>query len=173
MPWQCLCEVICLPIFWHFMTPILAVWDTPHDFCLQLISSYDPHLQEWDQVTELNQLEQFLRQPDAVMEPNIMEKLRQYVAKGGSPRDVVEMLTDSYLGTHSTSRCWATICTIKVSELYIMLECMIWNKILSRYSRNFDSHNFLRPFLALDMWTHTPKSACSNSKMNMNFALAL
>ena len=55
-------------------------------------------IQEWDQVTELNQLELFLRQPDAVMEPNIMEKLRQYVAKGGSPRDVVEMLTDSYVG---------------------------------------------------------------------------
>lgn len=49
-------------------------------------------------MTELTQLEQFLRQPDAVMEPNIMEKLRQYVAKGGSPRDVVEMLTDSYIG---------------------------------------------------------------------------
>lgn len=32
------------------------------------------------------------------MEPNILEKLRQYVAKGGNPREVVEMLTDNYVG---------------------------------------------------------------------------
>lgn len=49
-------------------------------------------------MAELNQLEQVMRQPDAVMEPGILVKLRQYVAKGGSPRDVVEMLTDSYVG---------------------------------------------------------------------------
>lgn len=49
-------------------------------------------------MAELTQLEQVMRQPDAVMEPAILEKLRQYVAKGGSPRDVVEMLTDSYVG---------------------------------------------------------------------------
>ena len=91
-----------LMVSWHFMMHTFTAWDTPHDWCLGLVSSYDAHLQEWDQVTELNQLEQFLRQPDAVMEPNIMEKLRQYVAKGGSPRDVVEMLTDSYLGTDPT-----------------------------------------------------------------------
>ncbi len=54
--------------------------------------------QDWQEVAELNQLEQFLRQPDAVMEPSILEKLRQYVAKGGNPRDVVEMLTDNYVG---------------------------------------------------------------------------
>ena len=49
-------------------------------------------------MAELNQLEQFLRQPDAVMEPSILEKLKQYVTKGGNPRDVVEMLTDNYVG---------------------------------------------------------------------------
>lgn len=49
-------------------------------------------------MAELNQLEQFLRQPDAVMEPNIMDKLRQYVSDGGNPRDVVEMLSDNYIG---------------------------------------------------------------------------
>ena len=55
-------------------------------------------MKEWEEVAELNQLEQFLRQPDAVMEPSILEKLRQYVARGGNPRDVVEMLTDNYVG---------------------------------------------------------------------------
>ena len=54
--------------------------------------------EEWGEVAELNQLEQVMRQPDAVMEPGILVKLQQYVAKGGSPRDVVEMLTDSYVG---------------------------------------------------------------------------
>ena len=49
-------------------------------------------------MAELNQLEQFLRQSDAVMEPSILEKLKQYVTKGGNPRDVVEMLTDNYVG---------------------------------------------------------------------------
>jgi hypothetical protein len=57
--------------------------------------------QEWGEVAELNQLEQLLRQPDAVMEPGILEKLRQYVAKGGSPKDVVEMLADNYVGESS------------------------------------------------------------------------
>lgn len=49
-------------------------------------------------MAELNQLEQFLRQPDAVMEPAILEKLRSYVGGGGNPRDVVEMLSDNYVG---------------------------------------------------------------------------
>ena len=39
-------------------------------------------IQEWDQVTELNQLELFLRQPDAVMEPNIMEKATSVCCQG-------------------------------------------------------------------------------------------
>ena len=49
-------------------------------------------------MAELNQLEQYMRQPDAVMEPTILDKLRQYVSGGGNPRDVVEMLSDNYVG---------------------------------------------------------------------------
>ena len=64
--------------------------------------------QEWEEVAELNQLEQFLRQPDAVMEPSIVEKLRQYVAKKGNPKDAVEMLTDNYIGSFAGNR---TVCS--------------------------------------------------------------
>jgi len=53
---------------------------------------------EWGAMEELTQLEEVMRQKDAVMEPGILVKLRQYVAKGGSPRNVVEMLTDNYVG---------------------------------------------------------------------------
>ncbi|BDA42837.1 Negative elongation factor D [Coccomyxa sp. Obi] len=51
-----------------------------------------------DQVEELNQLEEFLRQPDAVMEPNILSVLRRYISDKGRPADAVEMLCDSYAG---------------------------------------------------------------------------
>lgn len=50
---------------------------------------------------ELNQLEDFLRQPDAVMEPNILSVLRRYISDKGRPADAVEMLCDSYAGSLS------------------------------------------------------------------------
>lgn len=50
------------------------------------------------QVDQLNQLEDFLRQPDAVMEPNILSVLRRYISDNGKPAEVVEMLSDSYAG---------------------------------------------------------------------------
>ena len=52
-------------------------------------------------MAELNQLEQFLRQPDAIMEPNILDVLRRYVSDGGNPATVVEMLSDNYVGEQS------------------------------------------------------------------------
>lgn len=51
-----------------------------------------------DPSSKLNELEAFLRQPDAVMEPNIMEHLREYVMANGHPQQAVEYLTDSYVG---------------------------------------------------------------------------
>lgn len=56
-----------------------------------------------DPSSKLNELEAFLRQPDAVMEPNIMEHLREYVMANGHPQQAVEYLTDSYVG-ESTQR---------------------------------------------------------------------
>jgi len=70
-------------------------------------------------VAELNQLEQLLRQPDAVMEPGILEKLRQYVAKGGSPRDVVEMLADNYVGEPFFGLC--VVATFKAHSRYMSI----------------------------------------------------
>lgn len=57
-------------------------------------------------MAELNQLELLLRQPDAVMEPAVLDRLRAYVGGGGNPRDAVEMLSDNYVGEplQSTAR---------------------------------------------------------------------
>ncbi|KAK9822993.1 hypothetical protein WJX81_003185 [Elliptochloris bilobata] len=46
----------------------------------------------------LNALEFFLRQPDAIMEANILDVLRRYVADGGQPPTVVEYLSENYVG---------------------------------------------------------------------------
>jgi hypothetical protein len=74
-----------------------------------------------ERVEELNELEQFLRQEDAVMEPNILSVLRRYISDGGNPATVVEMLSDNYAGTssftisHSAGRCpvSSNLCTSK------------------------------------------------------------
>ena len=50
------------------------------------------------QQRRLNELEAQLRQPDAVMEPGIMDRLRDYVMANGHPQAAVEHLTDSYVG---------------------------------------------------------------------------
>lgn len=68
-----------------------------------------------DQVEELNQLEIFLRQPDAVMEPNILSVLRRYISDKGRPADAVEMLCDSYAGLLSMYR-FLEANTITVSQ---------------------------------------------------------
>lgn len=64
---------------------------------------------EGTQVAELNQLEQFLRQPDAIMEPNILDVLRRYVSDGGNPATVVEMLSDNYVGA-AHGKAWLSLC---------------------------------------------------------------
>lgn len=51
-----------------------------------------------EKIQELNELEQFLRQEDAVMEPNILSVLRRYISDEGNPATVVEMLSDNYAG---------------------------------------------------------------------------
>ncbi len=56
------------------------------------------------QVAELNQLEQVLAAPDAIMEPNILEILKRYMKDGGNPATAVEMLCDGYAGTTNARR---------------------------------------------------------------------
>ncbi|GAB4822406.1 hypothetical protein N2152v2_009452 [Parachlorella kessleri] len=59
---------------------------------------YNGEAAQPDPSSKLNELEAFLRQPDAVMEPNIMDRLREYVMAHGHPQQAVEYLTDSYVG---------------------------------------------------------------------------
>jgi hypothetical protein len=51
-----------------------------------------------DRASRLNRLEAFLRQPDAVMEPGVTERLREYVLAEGHPQQAVEFLTEGYVG---------------------------------------------------------------------------
>ncbi|KAL6780396.1 hypothetical protein ACKKBF_B13315 [Auxenochlorella protothecoides x Auxenochlorella symbiontica] len=51
-----------------------------------------------DHSSTLNELEAFLRQPDAIMEPSIVDRLREYVMANGHPQQAVEYLSDSYQG---------------------------------------------------------------------------
>ena len=47
---------------------------------------------------ELAALEGRLGAPDAILEPGVMELIRQYVGRGGQPQRVVEQLSDHYQG---------------------------------------------------------------------------
>lgn len=51
-----------------------------------------------DVSSRLNELEAVLRQPDSVMEPTILDSLREYVLSQGQPQQAVEFLTESYVG---------------------------------------------------------------------------
>lgn len=55
--------------------------------------------------SDLNALELYLRQPDAILEPGILDVLRRYVADGGKPSSVVELLTEYYTGAYAAGRC--------------------------------------------------------------------
>ena len=46
----------------------------------------------------LNELEGQLRKPDAVLEPDILWKLGEYVKNNGSPEQAIEYMTDGYVG---------------------------------------------------------------------------
>lgn len=46
----------------------------------------------------LNRVEADLRRKDAIMEPGVMDKLRQYVKAGGQPSTAIEMLSENYKG---------------------------------------------------------------------------
>ena len=54
---------------------------------------------EGKKAEELNALEAFLREDDAVMELNILNVLRRYISDRGNPATVVELLSDNYQGT--------------------------------------------------------------------------
>lgn len=43
-------------------------------------------------------LEAELRAPDAIMEPGVLDAVAAYLEAGGQPADVVESLSDGYVG---------------------------------------------------------------------------
>lgn len=51
-----------------------------------------------DEVATLNEVEAYLRAPDAIMEPDIVDRLRCYVQAQGHPQQAVEFLSDGYQG---------------------------------------------------------------------------
>ncbi len=59
---------------------------------------------EGKKAEELNALEAFLREDDAVMELNILSVLKRYISDKGNPATVVELLSDNYQGKKHTYR---------------------------------------------------------------------
>lgn len=53
-----------------------------------------------DRDVVLNRMEQELRRKDAIMEPGVTDKLRQYVKAGGQPMTLIEMLSENYKGAY-------------------------------------------------------------------------
>ena len=53
---------------------------------------------EGKKAEELNALEAFLREDDAVMELNILSVLKRYISDRGNPATVVELLSDNHQG---------------------------------------------------------------------------
>ena len=53
---------------------------------------------EGKKAEEVNALEAFLREDDAVMELSILSVLRRYISDRGNPATVVELLSDNYQG---------------------------------------------------------------------------
>ena len=58
----------------------------------------DDHIDPDPQSSRLNELEAFLRRPDAVMEPDILQRLGEYVTAQGRPQAAVEFLAEGYVG---------------------------------------------------------------------------
>ncbi len=59
---------------------------------------------EGKKAEELNALEAFLREDDAVMELNILSVLKRYISDKGNPATVVELLSDNYQGKQHAYR---------------------------------------------------------------------
>ena len=59
---------------------------------------------EGKKAEELNALEAFLREDDAVMELNILSVLKRYISDKGNPSTVVELLSDNYHGESSVHK---------------------------------------------------------------------
>ncbi|KAG2489646.1 hypothetical protein HYH03_011925 [Edaphochlamys debaryana] len=47
---------------------------------------------------ELSRLEELLRRPDFVLEPNVKDSVRQYIKAGGKPEVILESLSEGYVG---------------------------------------------------------------------------
>lgn len=46
----------------------------------------------------LSELENFMRAPDAIMEPSVMAKINEYLSAGGQPQVAIESLSEHYEG---------------------------------------------------------------------------
>eukprot|EP00951_Prasinocladus_malaysianus_P023271 scaffold197222_cov30-Prasinocladus_malaysianus.AAC.1 len=72
-------------------------------FAILLHASISNHCPSFTSITiaqsdDLERLEAKLKEPDAILEPQILDTLRRYVMKGGEPQTVVAVLSDNYAG---------------------------------------------------------------------------
>jgi hypothetical protein len=66
----------------------------------------------------LAELEAQLRAPDSILEPGVLDLLKEYLRAGGKPQAVIEDLSENYCGVYSTLKQGAPD---DVSQLLIML----------------------------------------------------
>jgi hypothetical protein len=71
----------------------------------------------------LNELEAFLRAPDAIMEPNITNKLREYIMAQGKPPQAVEFLTEGYVGEGSSRGVAAGLHSMHAGQVKLQAAC--------------------------------------------------
>ena len=75
---------------------------------------------EGKKAEELNALEAFLREDDAVMELNILSVLKRYISDRGNPATVVELLSDNYQGES-----FATCNVFPAKQLPSLASCLL------------------------------------------------
>lgn len=73
-----------------------------------------PFSPQQDDKQELPLLEHLMRQPDAIMEPNVTDVMRRYITAGGQPATAVELLSDSYEGASPCTAISYLLLTIRV-----------------------------------------------------------
>ena len=71
---------------------------------------------EGKKAEELNALEAFLREDDAVMELNILTVLKRYISDRGNPATVVELLSDNYQGDAHACEGQGALCILICRE---------------------------------------------------------
>lgn len=83
-------------------------------------------------------LEKFLT-PDYIMEPGIFTQLKRYFQSGGSPEEVIMMLSENYKAVAQMANLlaeWLILAGVKVTDVQAMVENHLKDMILKTFDRS-------------------------------------